>query len=482
MKGNELVLDAAGCYWFPSTGYGAPEDRLEIAYDDIRKLPEYDHLVPGTYDLVITFADLNSTEYTIPLTVEDELPNKSLDLSDLRVDGTTVSGFSTDTTSYTMNVPNNQSSVTVTATAVDEKATVTIAGGNNLAVGDNTITVTVTAEDGLTSKVYTITVKRAAASGDGGNSNNNGNSNGNSNGSEGGGTVAPTVDNKQTLPANIGGTARFMNNAVTITVPAGATEKPLTITVEKVLNPSQLVTSKDVLLSLVYDEVKKGWVEIGGKVSNDQITAEIDQFAKVAVFAVNNKSVENPESEPVDNVDLKLSDIAGHWAEASIQELAAKGIVSGYADGTFKPKGEVTRAEFAVMLARMLNMQGNGATLEFTDSASIGAWAKEGIAQAVQAGIVNGYGDSSFRPNARISRTEMVTMIANALGIVDNDKTRTAFADDADIPAWAKSAVAATVESGIVQGMSGNKFAPKQTATRAEAAVILLKALAFVGK
>ncbi|MBA9087186.1 putative phosphodiesterase [Fontibacillus solani] len=518
MKGNELVLDAAGCYWFPSTGYGAPEDRLEIAYDDIQKLPEYDHLVPGTYDLVITFADLNSTEYTIPLTVEDKLPSKSLDLSDLRVDGTTVSGFSTDTTSYTLNVSNNQSSVTVAATAVDEKATVTIAGGNNLAIGDNTITVTVTAEDGLTSKVYTITVKRAAASGDGGNSNNNGNSSGNSNGSEGGGTVAPTVDNKQTLPANIGGTARFMNNAVTITVPAGATEKPLTITVEKVLNPSQLVTSKDVLLSPVYeilknladnfkkpitltltfdpnmiganqiaslfyyDEVKKTWVEIGGKVSSDRITAEIDQFAKVAVFAVNNKSVENPESKPVDNVKLKLSDIAGHWAEASIQELAAKGIVSGYADGTFKPKGEVTRAEFAVMLARMLNMQGNGATLEFTDNASIGAWAKEGIAQAVQAGIVNGYGDGSFRPNARISRTEMVTMIANALGIVDNAKARTAFADDAEIPAWAKSAVAATVESGIVQGVSGNKFAPKQTATRAEAAVILLKALAFVGK
>ncbi|MNV80275.1 Endo-1,4-beta-xylanase A precursor [compost metagenome] len=76
----------------------------------------------------------------------------------------------------------------------------------------------------------------------------------------------------------------------------------------------------------------------------------------------------------------------------------------------------------------------------------------------------------------------MVTMIANALGIVDNAKAKTAFADDAEIPAWAKSAVAATVESGIVQGVSGNKFAPKQTATRAEAAVILLKALAFVGK
>ncbi|MFJ7729137.1 metallophosphoesterase [Neobacillus sp. NPDC097160] len=81
MKDNELVLDAAGCYWFPSTGYGAPEDRLEIAYDDIMKLPEYDNLVAGTYDLVITFADLNSSEYTIPLIVEDGI------VSSLTVDG-----------------------------------------------------------------------------------------------------------------------------------------------------------------------------------------------------------------------------------------------------------------------------------------------------------------------------------------------------------------------------------------------------------
>ena len=73
MKDNKLVLDAQGGYWFPSTGYGQPEELLEICYDDIMKLPGYDDLVSGTYDLVITFEDLNSSEYTIPLTVEDGL-------------------------------------------------------------------------------------------------------------------------------------------------------------------------------------------------------------------------------------------------------------------------------------------------------------------------------------------------------------------------------------------------------------------------
>lgn len=208
--------------------------------------------------------------------------------------------------------------------------------------------------------------------------------------------------------------------------------------------------------------------------NGDQISAKVDHFTKFAVFVVDKKVEDDPE--------VLFSDIEGHWAEAIIKLAGAKGIVSGYADGTFKPKGDVTRAEFTVMLARALNLQGSGAVLEFTDKASIDAWAKQGIAQAVQAGIVKGYGDGSFKPNAKISRAEMVTMLANALGFANNSKAKTTFADDANIPAWAREAVAAAVESGIVQGVGGNRFAPNQTATRAEAAVVLLKALEFAGK
>ncbi|WP_171638177.1 S-layer homology domain-containing protein [Paenibacillus plantarum] len=351
-----------------------------------------------------------------------------------------------------------------------------------------------------------VTFKLSNPSSTGGSGNDNGYDNGNGN------------DSKQTLPSGSGGIAKFVNNAITIAVPAGASEKELTITVEKVLNTSQLVSNKDVLLSPVYeilknftgnfskpitliftfdpkmvganqtaslfyyDEVKKTWVEIGGKTNGDQITAEVDHFTKFAVFTVDKKVEENTESQPEETLEVKFSDIADHWAEASIKQTAAMGIVSGYSDGTFKPNGEVTRAEFAVMLARMLKLQGNGAALEFNDKASIGQWAKQGIAQAVQAGIVKGYGDGSFRPNANISRTEMVTMIANALGIANNTKAATTFADDAEIPAWARAAVAATIEQGIVQGINGNKFSPNQTATRAEATVVLIRAHVFASK
>ena len=91
MKDNELVLDAQGGYWFPSTGYGKPEELLEICWDDIIKLPGYDNLVVGTYDLVIIFDDLSSSEYTIPLTVEDGFDSSlTVDGGTFTVDGNAV--------------------------------------------------------------------------------------------------------------------------------------------------------------------------------------------------------------------------------------------------------------------------------------------------------------------------------------------------------------------------------------------------------
>ena len=95
MKDNELVLDAQGGYWFPSTGYGKPEDLLEICWDDIIKIPGYDKLVPGTFDLVITFDDLKSSEYTIPLVVEDRVVSSlSVEGGTITVDGDAVNSLS----------------------------------------------------------------------------------------------------------------------------------------------------------------------------------------------------------------------------------------------------------------------------------------------------------------------------------------------------------------------------------------------------
>jgi len=174
---------------------------------------------------------------------------------------------------------------------------------------------------------------------------------------------------------------------------------------------------------------------------------------------------------------IEFTDIAGHWAESDIKLAAAKGIVSGYPDGAFKPDHPVTRAEFVKMLAGAMKLEGSGATLTFTDHDQIGVWAKQAVAQAVQAGIVVGYSDGSFRPHAQITRAEMAMMIARALQLQLDANALPGFADDEAIPKWARGAVHAIRKVGIIDGRGDNRFVPNETATRAEAVVMLVRML-----
>lgn len=181
-----------------------------------------------------------------------------------------------------------------------------------------------------------------------------------------------------------------------------------------------------------------------------------------------------------------FTDIDGHWAEVMIRQAVTKDILSGYPDGTFRPNHSVTRAEFVVMLVNTMqsihggdtssqNSKDLDASPAFTDADTIGAWAKEAVAYAVQAGIINGYKDGSFRPNARITRAEMAMMIADALGQPIDEAVATGFTDDKVIPEWVKSAVAAIKKLGIITGKGMNKFAPDDQTTRAEAVTVLLR-------
>lgn len=121
-------------------------------------------------------------------------------------------------------------------------------------------------------------------------------------------------------------------------------------------------------------------------------------------------------------------------------------------------------------------MAGKGkAQLAFADEAKIGDWAREAVTKAVAAGIVSGYPDGNFQPSERITRAEMVAMIARALELPLNAQDATSFADGAAIPKWAKAAAEAMHQLGIVNGRGEGKFVPNATASRAEAVAMLLR-------
>ncbi|WP_256761005.1 Ig-like domain-containing protein, partial [Cohnella sp. WQ 127256] len=442
----------------------------------------------------------------------------STDLSSLTLSNGTLSPiFASGTVDYTSSVPNSVSELTVTASVSDNRATMmvndipVISGQSSsnivLTVGSNKITVLVTGQNGTT-KTYTLTVTRATSQ--------------SSSTDVGGGSSTPIpipvpipTDGKLTLPTGQSSQVS-LGDAVTISIPKDATKEELKLTISKVLDTQNLVTNVQVLASPIYemlknftenfskpitltfvfdpasvkkdqipvvfyyDEVKKVWVEVkGGKINLNQISVEVDHFTKYAVFAVDQIAVVPGPEQPKDTTtEVKFSDISKHWAEISINQAVYGGIVKGYADGTFKPNATVTRAEFAVMLMNALKPQGNGAELTFSDNAKIGAWAQKAVAQALQAGIIKGNQDGSFRPNAEVTRAEMAVMIANALGQPIEANATTSFADDKDIPAWAKGSIAIVKQAGIVQGNSDNNFSPQDNATRAEAVTVLLKMLA----
>lgn len=172
-----------------------------------------------------------------------------------------------------------------------------------------------------------------------------------------------------------------------------------------------------------------------------------------------------------------FSDLAkAAWARTSIEALAAREMINGVGDDRFAPSDKVTRAQFITMLMRALSLSAADATSSFTDLQQ-GAWYYEAVAAAQKLGIVQGKQDGSFGINEAISREEMAVMAyraAKAAGsALAGDGTVQPFVDQAQISAYAAESVAAMQQAAIINGKGNDRFAPKETATRAEAAKII---------
>lgn len=106
---------------------------------------------------------------------------------------------------------------------------------------------------------------------------------------------------------------------------------------------------------------------------------------------------------------------AGAWYETAVSTLANMGVISGYQDGTFGPQRNITRAELATILARFCDTSGSAAVLDRFTDISH-SWARKYINLAAEAGLVYGYTDSTFRPDQNITRAETIVMVNRILG------------------------------------------------------------------
>jgi hypothetical protein len=176
------------------------------------------------------------------------------------------------------------------------------------------------------------------------------------------------------------------------------------------------------------------------------------------------------------NTGIPMSDISGHWAQDSIQNMAEKGIIKGYPDGTFRPGGVITRAEFVHLTVVALGLSGSNGK-GFADT--VGHWAEQSIKAAVEHEIIAGYSEVRFGPNDSITREQAAIILVKALGITSG--TGKDFVDREAISSWAIDAVACASAQGIVSGYPDGSFKPQANVTRAQAAVILQRSLQIKG-
>ncbi|MCW3791083.1 S-layer homology domain-containing protein [Paenibacillus sp. LS1] len=179
-----------------------------------------------------------------------------------------------------------------------------------------------------------------------------------------------------------------------------------------------------------------------------------------------------------------FNDVAQHWAETEVNDMGSRMVIEGITDTTFEPNRGVTRAEFAAIMVRGLGLKLGERVSSFED-VNGSEWYAGAVNTAASYGLIDGYEDGTFRPQAQITRQEAMVLIARAMTVTEMETAAPAgnvqqwsyYADAEQVASWAKEAVASSISTGLVSGRGKETIAPKQSITRAETAAIIRRLL-----
>ena len=210
---------------------------------------------------------------------------------------------------------------------------------------------------------------------------------------------------------------------------------------------------------------------------------DLDVKKIAGAVTVTAKVVGGPDVIIPGGVTPAFADIKGNWAEGFITQLAAKGIISGFEDNTFRPEAKVTRAQFAAIIAKAFTPPAKRAAVNFSDVPT-SFWGFGAIQTASRGGFMAGYPGGLFQPSQQIPRVQVLVAIANGLEFGEGDTAvLSRYTDGSAIPSWATGFVAAsTGRQVVVNYPTLNLLNPNREATRAEVAAIVYQAMVNAGK
>lgn len=277
-------------------------------------------------------------------------------------------------------------------------------------------------------------------------------------------------------------TAKTNNENATITY-NGAASNSVSLnvgdnTIKVVVTAADGTTTKEYTITVARkDRTTTG----GGSIGNTITGPKKDDPAKPD----DGKDDPNKPNKPDDKKrpSDKFTDLTGYdWALDHIDKLIEKEIVNGTSETTYEPGADVTRAQFAKLVALAFGLKKTDAAAAVYSDVNDGDWFKEYVDIASQNGIVTGYPDGTFLPNARITREEMCVMLARALKSYNLETKENTFADRAQMGDWAIESINLLSANGVIVGKENNLFAPKDYATRAESAVVISRVLDIISK
>lgn len=191
-------------------------------------------------------------------------------------------------------------------------------------------------------------------------------------------------------------------------------------------------------------------------------------------------------SLPVSAANSKFRDVPStHWANQSISTAVEKGYFKGYSDGTFRPKANITHAEFAALIARVADYETVQGTAGFSDMK--GHWAESAVNAAVGMGFIKATDyPNGFQPGKALTREEMAKWLSSGLAANDAEYKQ-AWSDtkttvlpvkeyfQGKISQTKAPFIAIVMGTGLMKGYTDGTFGLTQTTTRAEVSAIVLR-------